>query len=79
MGVGGRDISRKFQYGVKSTYYWGGWDASTGNISYISQEDGVHVLEKGIVIEAEMEYQNDQGSNIDAFTKTNEFNKVKGK
>ena len=52
MGVGGRDISRKFQYGVKSTYYWGGWDASTGNISYISQEDGVHVLEKGIVIEA---------------------------
>ena len=32
-----------------------------------------------IVMEAEMEYQNDQGSNIDAFTKVNKCNKVKGK
>ena len=57
----------------------GSWASATGNKKNMSQEDGVHVLERDIVIEAEMEYKNDQGANINELTKANECNILKGK
>ena len=43
----------------------------------ISQEDGVHVLERGIVTETAKENQNYQGYNIAALNEANEYKIVK--
>ena len=57
----------------------GGWASATGNMKNISQEDGVHVLERDIVIEVDIEYQNYLLNNINELTKANNYKIVKGK
>ena len=45
----------------------------------ISQKYGVHVLERDIVIEVDIEYQNYLLNNINELTKANNYKIVKGK